>query len=88
MITIITIAATTPATIPIINPIFVGDSVGATSTVMYQRKHCTNCIYSRLIELPVSKGADKGETAHPPMVQALYATLLNDKTLLNCLHII
>ena len=34
MIITIMIAATTPTTIPIINPILSGDSVGATSTVM------------------------------------------------------
>ena len=34
-------AATTPVTIPIINPILTGDFVGATSTVMYYRKHVT-----------------------------------------------
>ena len=68
----IMIAATTPPTIPAINPIL-EDSDGAISTVQYHRKRYTYCAYQT--ELPVSSGADKGETAHPPTVQALYATL-------------
>ena len=76
MITTIIIKPTTPATIPIINPILVASSSGASSMIWQYRRH-DSTLYSRWTDLPVSKGADRGDIAHPPVVQALYATLIN-----------
>lgn len=72
-----TIPPTTPPTMPTINPTLEDSSsgtIGASSTIRYQG-YITPLT---MTESPVSRGGDRGESAHPPAVHALYATLTND----------
>lgn len=68
MNTITLTAVTPPATMPIINPILIPSSSGATSAVRHYVIHMLTMIGCNS---PVSKGADKGEILQPPSVQAL-----------------